>query len=221
MSTVPITSKLYARLWTKLGDVWRYTDSVFGPQPAPTLTAVSPASAPAGSTTTVTVTGKGFRQGASIAIGPTQATGVTVDALGTSISGTVTLGTAATVDVVVQNPDGKTGGLPHAFAILAPPGALPVISSLSPSQGSVSGGTLVTAYGAGFVPQTTVTVDGVAATNVTVINSATTERKLSVFTKVQRPNSAGQRPRATHATNGKAAIAQGSLDAAGYALARA
>ena len=46
--------------------------------PAPTLTGISPASGAAAGGTAVTITGTGFLAGATVSLGGTQATGVTV-----------------------------------------------------------------------------------------------------------------------------------------------
>jgi hypothetical protein len=47
----------------------------------------------------------------------------------------------------------------------------PLLSGINPPSGSITGGATVTLTGAGFVTGTMVTFDGVAATNVVVVNS--------------------------------------------------
>lgn len=55
----------------------------------------------------------------------------------------------------------------------APPAGFPIVNSVSPKTGPIEGGTVVTLEGANFQPGATVTFDGIAATAVTVVNSAT------------------------------------------------
>jgi phosphatidylserine/phosphatidylglycerophosphate/cardiolipin synthase-like enzyme len=49
----------------------------------------------------------------------------------------------------------------------------PIINSITPNSGSTAGGTAITINGTGFVTTASVTVGGVAATNVTVVGSTT------------------------------------------------
>ena len=55
----------------------------------------------------------------------------------------------------------------------APSVSAPTITNVSPNTGSTSGGTTVTLTGTNFLAGATVTVGGVAATNVVVVNSTT------------------------------------------------
>ena len=65
-------------------------------------------------------------------------------------------------------------GYQGIIACLYTPVAVPVVSSCSPSNGSTVGGTAVTITGSGFVaPLNSVTFDGVPATSVVLVNSAT------------------------------------------------
>jgi len=66
---------------------------------------------------------------------------------------------------------GPTGPLPQE---VGRPGFLtaPLLISISPNVGQSIGGTLVTLTGSQFVGATTITFDGVEATNVTVVSSA-------------------------------------------------
>jgi hypothetical protein len=54
----------------------------------------------------------------------------------------------------------------------------PTVIAVSPATGPVSGGALVTITGSGFVQGATVRVDGVAATNVTLVNATTIRAKI-------------------------------------------
>jgi putative cell wall-binding protein len=68
-------------------------------------------------------------------------------------------------------PTWTAGGQAYASQALAAP--LPVVSGVSPSSGSTSGGTSVTVTGSSFTGATSVTFGGVAGTNLTVINDST------------------------------------------------
>ena len=82
--------------------------------PAPfAVSTISPAAGVPGQT--VNITGSGFRPGAILRFGDTQASSNVVAS--TRISATVPLLPAATVDIVVINPDGQRGTLAAAFSI--------------------------------------------------------------------------------------------------------
>ncbi|TQE21416.1 phospholipase, partial [Streptomyces ipomoeae] len=95
------------------------------------------------------------------------------------------------------------------------PMAAPVVSSISPNQGPVSGGTTVTVIGSGFTgvltvrfgnkPATSFTVDsstqitavapsGVGTVNVTVTTSQGTSAQAALFTYVAAPSLTGLSP---------------------------
>ena len=74
-------------------------------------------------------------------------------------------------DVSVRNPDLEAASLPNAVRYMF--GAPPVVSAISPNVGSVGGGTSVTITGTGFEAGATVSIGGVAATAVSVIDGTT------------------------------------------------
>ncbi len=78
--------------------------------PAPTVTAISPASGPTSGGTPVTITGTGFLTGSMVKLGGTAATGVTVVS-STSITATTAAHPSGVVDVVVTNSDTQSGTL--------------------------------------------------------------------------------------------------------------
>ncbi len=82
--------------------------------PPPTVSAITPSTGSATGGTAVTITGTGFLPGASVSLGGTAATGVTVVSA-TSITATTPSHAAGTVSVVVSNTDNQNGGLPNAF----------------------------------------------------------------------------------------------------------
>jgi hypothetical protein len=82
--------------------------------PAPTVSSISPSSGTANGGTSVTITGTGFSAGATVKLGGTSATGVSVNS-STSITATTAAHSAGTVDVVVTNSDSQSGTLPGGY----------------------------------------------------------------------------------------------------------
>src|SRR5436305_15117253 len=85
-----------------------------GGNPAPTVSAISPNSGTANGGTAVTITGTGFLAGATVKLGGTAATGVTV-VNSTSITATTAAHAAGTVNVVVTNTDEQSGTLTNGY----------------------------------------------------------------------------------------------------------
>lgn len=139
--------------------------------PAPTVTSISPSSGSTAGGTSVSISGTGFLTGASVSIGGSAATNVTVVG-STSITAKTPVHTAGVADVVVTNTDAQSGTLSGGFTFTVPNPA-PSVSSISPSSGLTTGGTAITITGTGFLNGATVTLGGTAATNVTVVNSTT------------------------------------------------
>jgi plastocyanin len=147
--------------------------------PAPTITNISPATGPTSGGTQITITGTNFQIGATMKIGASQATEINVVSA-TSITARTPLGPVTdqlAVDVVVTNPDSTkataTGGFTYSVPALAVISVTPNI--VLPLGATGAGPVVVTIFGAGFtttVP-TTVTVDGVAATAVQVVDPVT------------------------------------------------
>jgi hypothetical protein len=124
---------------------------------APTVSAVSPSSGPASGGTTITVTGTGFRAGATVVkVGGAPATGVSVNDAGTSLTA-VTGASAPGRMAVSVSTGGGTGSKANAFTYLP----VPVVSSVFPASGSVSGGTRIRIRGMNFIPGASVVrIDG-------------------------------------------------------------
>ena len=147
--------------------------------PAPTISGINPATGPTSGGTPVTITGTNFQSGATVTIGALPATNVTVVSA-TSITALTPLGPATeqlAADVVVTNPDSTKGTATGAFVYTVP--ALAVVS-VTPNEGLPSGApgaapTVVTIFGAGFTTAlaSSVSVGGIAATNVSVIDPVT------------------------------------------------
>ncbi len=142
-----------------------------GTNPAPTVTGISPSSGTTAGGTAVTITGTGFVSGASVKLGGTTATNVTVTSSST-ITATTPAHAAGTVDVVVTNSDSQSGTLSGGFTYSTSNPA-PTVTGIAPSSGTANGGTGVTITGTGFLSGATVTFGGTAATGVTVTSSTT------------------------------------------------
>lgn len=136
--------------------------------PAPTVTAVAPATGPMLGGTTVTITGTDF----------TGATSVTFDGK-TAASFTVTSDTTITAvtpwntrvgkyPVIVRTPGGSSANTPASqFNYEVPPA--PVVTSVAPTSGPLAGGTQVTITGSNLFASR-VTFGGVAGTGLTVVS---------------------------------------------------
>ncbi len=127
--------------------------------PVPTVSSVSPNSGSTAGGTAVTITGTNFVAGATVTFGGTAATNVVV-VNSTSITATTPAGSAGAATVTVTNPSGQAGSLANGFTYVASP----TVSSVSPNNGPVAGGTAVTITGTNFVAGATVTFGGTAAT---------------------------------------------------------
>ena len=138
-----------------------------GSAPAPTVSAIAPTSGSSNGGTAINLTGTGFQSGATVKLGGTAATSVTV-VNSTSITANTAAHAAGAVSVVVTNTDGQSGTLTNGYTYTNP---APTVSSIAPSSGSTSGGTSVTITGTGFLTGATVKIGGTAATNVVVANS--------------------------------------------------
>jgi hypothetical protein len=138
----------------------------------PTVTSIAPTSGPIAGGTSVTITGTNFVAGATVTIGGTPATGVTVVNV-TTITATTPAHATGAVDVIVANADGQSGTLTGGFTYAASGGPAPTISNVAPASGPTTGGTALTITGTNFVAGATVTVGGTAATGIAVVNSTT------------------------------------------------
>ena len=138
--------------------------------PAPTVTSISPNSGTINGGTAVTITGTGFQAGATVSVGGTAATGVTV-VNSTSITATTPTHAAGAVNVIVTNSDTQSGTLTQGFTYTTASNPAPMLTGISPSSGTAAGGTAVTITGTGFQAGATVTLGGTPATGVTAVSS--------------------------------------------------
>ncbi len=166
---------------------------------APTVSAISPSAGPLGGNTLVTITGTGFTPGTAVDFGMNNpATNVTVVSA-TTITASSPSGTGA-VAVTVRTPnpaDQTSADSPGAVFTYAP---LPTVTGLSPTEGPLAGGTLVTITGTGFTGATAVEFGSSLAADVTVVNDTTItaesppgtgSQPVSVITPGTQPNQSG------------------------------
>ena len=137
------------------------------PNPAPTVTSISPTTGTTAGGTAITITGTGFLAGATVKLGGTSASGVNVVS-GTSITATAPAHSAGSVSVVVTNTDSQNATLSNGYSYINP---APKVTSIAPTSGPTAGGASVTITGTGFLSGATVSLGGAAATGVNVVNS--------------------------------------------------
>lgn len=137
----------------------------------PSIASLNPTTGTSVGGTTVSITGSHFTASTVVLFGGVAAPAVTFVS-GSTLQAVTPTG-SGTVAVSVSNANGSAS-LPGAFTYVQAPS----IASVNPDSGVMDGGTLVTITGNGFVPGTTVTFGGVAATSVTV-NSLTSIQALT------------------------------------------
>ena len=129
----------------------------------PGVTGVSPGNGPVNAGTNITITGAGFVSGAAITINNVSAANVAW----TSASQLTATTPADTVsggakDVKVTNPDAGYGVLTSGYRYD------PVITSVSPGNGPINAGTVLTIAGKGFITGATVKINEVSAAGAAV-----------------------------------------------------
>ena len=135
------------------------------PPPAPTVTAVTPLSGSTAGGTTVTVTGTNLTGATEVAFGPTA--GTNLSCTSTQCSVTSPAETAGVVDVTVTTAGGtsaKTSADQFSYSTVSPPA--PTVTSVSPSSGPTSGGTIVTITGTNLTGATGIDFGSIAGTNL-------------------------------------------------------
>jgi YVTN family beta-propeller protein len=140
---------------------------VYSTDPAPTVTAISPASGTSAGGTLVTITGTNFISGATATIGGIACTGPDV-VNSTTLTCTTGAHAAGTVNVVVTNPDTQTGTGTSLFTYLDP---APTVSGVAPASGPIAGGTAITINGSGFLPGASITTGGVTCDDTVLVSS--------------------------------------------------
>jgi formylglycine-generating enzyme required for sulfatase activity len=142
-----------------LSDAFRYV------APSPTLETVSPSSGPPSGSTSVLLTGTHFVPPVAVTFGGVPATNVQVLSPST-VRAFSPGGAIGPCDVAVTTAAG-TATLANAFSYVPPP---PTISSVTPTVGRVTGGTMVTVRGTNFVHPVQVEFGDVLGASVEVIS---------------------------------------------------
>jgi hypothetical protein len=141
---------------------------------------IAPEFGPEEGGTVVTITGTCFTGATGVLFGTTPGTEFEVIS-DTEISVVSPAGTG-TVDVTVTNPtECGDATLEDGFVFVAE--GAPAIAAIEPDRGPETGGTRVTITGEGFADATSVTFDGIAGTELTVID----DTEIEVVTPVHAP----------------------------------
>lgn len=136
----------------------------------PSISGIDPAQGPAGGFTPVAIDGLGFTGTNSVKFAGVEAISFTVNSA-TSITAVTPPGAQFTLaDVTVTDPDGSDTLVQAYFYSFDPP---PDITTVTPNQGDVGGGTRVEVSGPSVIGVTDVQFDGVSGTDLD-ITSATT-----------------------------------------------
>ena len=134
--------------------------------PAPTLTAVSPVQGPVAGGATLTLTGTGLAGATGVLVGGVPATGLRV-VTPTSVTCVSPPGVAGTAAVTLTTAGG-TASLAAGYRYVHP---APTITSVTPSHGATTGGTILSLAGTALTGTTQVTIGGVALTNLRVVSA--------------------------------------------------
>jgi hypothetical protein len=138
----------------------------------PTVTDIGPAAGSSAGGTSVTITGTNFTGATAVTFRGVPAADVIV-ASPTTIVCTTPAGTAGAASVAVTTPSGTTSSNLYTYVQPPPTVTSTTANAISPARGSTLGGTLLTVTGTNFNGTGGVTIGGVPATNVTVIDSTT------------------------------------------------
>ncbi|HEX8619787.1 MAG TPA: IPT/TIG domain-containing protein, partial [Thermoanaerobaculia bacterium] len=134
------------------------------PAPAPTITSVSPNSGPSAGGTVVTIDGTNLQFATSVTFGGVAGTNIGYNSDTGKLQATTPARSAGSVSVTVVCAAGTVTSA-NAFTYTTP-APIPTITSVSPSSGPSTGGTVVTIDGTNLQFATSVTFGGVAATNI-------------------------------------------------------
>ena len=129
--------------------------------PAPTITSVSPNSGSVSGGISVTITGTNLTGATVFTLNGSQLTSPVITS--TTITGTTASGSAGLGDVIVTT-SGGSATKTNAWTYIA----LPTIISVSPSSGTVSGGTAITIAGTNLNGATVYTLNGISLTGLTI-----------------------------------------------------
>ena len=137
------------------------------PIPSPSIAKIAPTSGPASGGTNIQLSGTHFTNTTSVSFGPYTASNFTVDSDTQITVVSPPASKSGTVDVTVTTPGGTSAtSSADQFSYIP----LPVLSSITPTSGSINGGTQVTITGTGFTGATNVSFGPYTATNFTVVS---------------------------------------------------
>ncbi len=157
LSAAPMVDPTFSAFDQYGNEVYNQSNSAYlllaaGFVPTPRVTGVAPTLGPAAGGTTLTITGTGFTGATGVAFGTTAATSFTVNG-DTSIAAVSPAASGGTVDVTVTTAGGTSAASSaDQFTFIA----APAVSGLSPNNGPVGGGTMVTITGTNFSDVTAV-----------------------------------------------------------------
>ena len=132
--------------------------------PTPVLNSLTPASGPVSGGNSVTLTGSGLSGTTGVKFGAVNVPFTVVSANQITAIAPAAAGPGS-VNVSVTTPGGTSNTLPYTYV------NAPVLTSVTPNQGSNAGGTVVTLTGTGLSGATSVTFGGVPATSFTVLSN--------------------------------------------------
>ena len=138
-------------------------DFEFTDVPDPVVVSLAPSSGPVAGGVSVIIAGTGFTGATAVTFDGIVAPDFTVDSA-TQITVTTPAHAVGVTDVAVLSPNGDS--VPGEFTFVP----VAVLTSMTPAEGLVAGGTVVTLTGSGFTDATDVTFDGVSATDVAVVS---------------------------------------------------
>ena len=144
------------------------TNSLFTFVLPPTVSSIATTSGTANGGASVTITGANFTNATGVTIGGNAATSVSVTS-DTSITCTTPSGSAGAASVQVTTPGGTNAANGLYTYLLTPP----TVTSITPTSGVNTGGTILTITGTNFSGTTGVTIGGAAAASFSVANSTT------------------------------------------------
>ncbi|WP_460573979.1 IPT/TIG domain-containing protein [Humibacter soli] len=145
-------------------------------EPAPAISSLNPNHGPQTGGTTVTIDGSGFTGATAVTLGGVAGTNLQIVS-DTELIVDSPVHAPGAVDVVVSTPAGDSA--PQTFTF----DPVPSVTSIDPSSGPQTGGTVVTITGTGFTGASGVTFDGIDGTNLTVVS----DTEIQVTTPAHTP----------------------------------
>ena len=130
----------------------------------PTIESLSVTSGAVAGGTEVTITGQNFTNASSVKFGDLEATFTLISS--TEITTTSPARSEGTVGVTVTTPGGTSGPVDFTYIVIPPP----ALTSISPTEGSIEGGTVITITGTNLSDATGVDFGDTAAQSFNVVS---------------------------------------------------